>query len=312
MKKLAFATACLGLLVGVACSSGSGGGGGGAASNGSAFAQDFCNLIEPCCAQAGLGTTGTLCLAFADEAAESGTYDPAAGEACIAGMQAESGTPALCTYLGNDVPACSQAFRANGGSAPPGAACMQDSDCASAPGGGATCFTDFAFGDGGSNETQTCVQTMVGQAGQGPCIGIVEPSGTEYEWSGTGSPPSSGYTCATASGLTCDQTTQKCLALATTGAACSSDQDCVAADYCSFGGQGSACAVRFADGASCSADAEGCLATSYCDSSTMTCKPLLATGSSCTASQQCSSTQCVNDVCSGSNNLGLQLFCGTQ
>jgi hypothetical protein len=310
--RIAFAAACLGLVVGVACSSGSGNGAGGPASNGGAFAQDFCNLIEPCCAQAGLGTTGTLCVAFADSAAGQDNYDPTAGQACISGMQAESGTAALCANLGNDIPACSQAFTSKGGSAPGGAPCMQDSDCAPAPGGGATCFDNFAFVDGGTTQTETCIQTMVGTAGDGPCIGIVEATGTEYTWSGTGSPPASGYTCAIASSLTCDQMTQKCAALATDGQPCNSDSDCVTSDYCAFASATDQCTPRVPDGASCSANLTGCSTASYCDPSTTTCKPLLATGSACTSSQQCSSGSCVNDVCGAGDNLGLQLLCGTQ
>jgi hypothetical protein len=310
--RIAFAAACLGLVVGVACSSGSGNGGGGPASNGGAFAQNFCNLIEPCCAQAGLGTTGTLCVAFADSASGQDNYDPTAGQACISGMQAESGTPALCANLGNDIPACSQVFTSKGGSAPGGAPCMQDSDCAQAPGGGATCFSNFAFVDGGTTQTQTCIETMVGTAGDGPCVGIVGATGTEYTWSGTGAPPASGYTCAVASGLSCDQTTQKCVALATVGQACQSDSDCVPSAYCAYMNQTNVCATRLADGANCGPERTGCLTTSYCDSSTTTCKPLLATGSACTSSQQCSSGSCVNDACGVGDNLGLQILCGTQ
>ena len=309
--KLACATACLGVVVGVACSSGSGGNGGGAASSSSAFIQDYCNLLEPCCAQAGLSTNGAQCQALAGAAGGTETYDPANGQACIAGMQAESGSATFCTTLGNDIPACNTAFTSTGGSEPGGATCTDDSDCAQAPGGGATCFDNFAFEDGGTTQTETCVQTMVGAAGDGPCIGTVEATETDYEWSGSGPPPASGYTCAVASGLTCDPTTQKCLALATVGQPCQGDSDCVASAYCASGSSASQCATRLADGASCATASTGCLTTSYCDSASTTCKPLLATGASCTDSSECVSQQCVNDLCAVGNSLGLQLLCGT-
>src|ERR1700677_3211863 len=86
--KRTFATACLGLVLGVACSSGSGGNGGGAATSASAFIQDYCNLLEPCCAQAGLSTTGVQCQALAGAAGGVDSYNEANGQACIAGMQA--------------------------------------------------------------------------------------------------------------------------------------------------------------------------------------------------------------------------------
>jgi hypothetical protein len=139
----------------------------------------------------------------------------------------------------------------------------------------------------------------------------VEATGTDYSWSGTGAPPASGYTCAVASGLTCDQATQKCIVLAATGQPCESDSDCVTADYCAFGSSTEQCAVRVADGASCAADPDACLTTSYCDTSSMTCTPLLPAGTACSTSEQCASLSCVNDVCGASNNLGLQLLCGT-
>ncbi|MGD0529258.1 MAG: hypothetical protein ABSE49_29230 [Polyangiaceae bacterium] len=309
--RLGFLAAVVGPLVGVACSSSSGGSGQGPAANGGDFATDFCNLIEPCCAQAGLSTSGTLCLAFAGEAAASGSYDATAGQACIAGMQAESGTPALCMNLGNDIPACSQVYATKGGSTPPGGTCMQDSDCAIASGGGATCFDDFTFDDGGSTQTETCIQTMVGSAGDGPCIGTVEGAVTTYSWGGTGAPPTTAYTCDNASDLTCDATTQKCLALGDTGATCTSDSDCVTTDYCNFDTATAACAPRFADGAACGEDSTGCVTTDYCDTTSATCKPLLAAGTACSTSQQCASTECVNGSCGAANNLGLQLLCGT-
>ncbi|HEX3345196.1 MAG TPA: Dickkopf N-terminal cysteine-rich domain-containing protein, partial [Polyangiaceae bacterium] len=192
-----------------------------------------------------------------------------------------------------------------------GGACTQDSDCAKPPGGSATCFDDFSFADGGSTQTQTCIQTTPGMAGDGPCVGDVLTSGTEYVWSGSGPPPASGVTCALADSLTCDQPTQKCKTLGATGQPCNGDSDCVPADYCAFASSAEQCTVRIADGAPCSADLTGCLSTSYCDTSTTTCKPLLTTGSSCTSSEQCASTDCVNDVCSASNNLGLELLCGS-
>jgi len=309
--KLALAAAVLATAAGLASGLGCGGGSGGAATSSSSFGVDYCNLIEPCCAQAGLSTTGSLCRALAGSAASEGSYDAAQGQACITGMQAESSSPSFCTTLGNDIPACSMVFTTSGGSVPPGGNCSQDSDCAKGGGGGATCFFSFAFNDGGSSQTQTCVQTSVGAAGDGPCVGVVQSTGTLYNWTGSGPVPLQGFTCAVADGLTCDDTTQKCIALATVGQACSSDSDCIPSAYCAFGSGQAQCAMRLADGASCSSAGTGCLSTSFCDPGSMTCKPLLPNGTACTDSQACASQDCANMVCSGSNNLGLQILCGS-
>jgi hypothetical protein len=309
--RLAWVTAGAGLVgVVVACSSSSKGAGGGAMTE-SEYASQFCDLIEPCCAQAGLSTSGTLCIAFASASAGAGTFDAASAETCISGLQAESGTAALCMNLGSDIPACSQVFTTAGGTTPPGGTCTEDTDCAKASGGSATCFDQLTLVDGGSVQSETCIQTTPGAAGEGPCIGTLLSSGASYDWGGTGAPPTMAYTCANASNLTCDVSTQKCVAIGDTGAMCSADPDCVDSDYCDFDTTPSVCAARFADGASCASDASACLVTSYCDSSSTTCKPLLPAGTACSGSQQCSSGECVNGSCGAANGLGLQLLCGT-
>jgi hypothetical protein len=309
--RTAFATACLGLVTAVACSSGSSGSGPVPASTVSAFGQDYCGLLEPCCAQAGLSTTGMVCEAFVQLAAGQGTYDAAAGQACISGMQAESGSSSFCTSPGNDVPACSQVFNSSNGTEPPGAPCQSDTDCAKAAGGGAHCYSQFSFGDAGSTQTQTCVQTLPGQAGDGPCIGTQDGSITSYSWSGTGAPPSPSYLCDVAGGTTCDATTSKCTPLAAVGQPCTSDSSCVAAAYCAFGATAGQCTARLADGASCAANPAGCATTSTCDAATSTCKALLADGSPCSGGNQCASHTCVNQACGSSAGLDLQLLCGT-
>ena len=69
--KLAFATVGLALTLGVACSSGSGGPGSvgsGATSTLSGFAQQYCAVLQPCCAQAGLTENAALCAVILREA----------------------------------------------------------------------------------------------------------------------------------------------------------------------------------------------------------------------------------------------------
>jgi hypothetical protein len=303
--KLAFATVGISLALTLGCSSGSGG----STSSLDGFAQAYCSALKPCCAQAGLTMDTSLCAALVEAFSQGSTYDPTTGQACLAAVQQESSAPTFCSMVDTGIPACSQVFSSASGTVQGGQPCMQDSDCAKAPGGGAFCFGQFTAADGGSAETQTCVQTMTGKAGDGPCVGTVQGQGTLYSWSAPTPLPAQGFLCANADGLTCDGTTQKCVALSGAGEVCSLDAECLPGDYCAFNTTAGQCAARLADGASCASAEDGCLTTSYCDGGTTTCKPQLATGSACATDQQCASGQCVNQVCGTGDDLGLALYC---
>jgi hypothetical protein len=294
----------------VACSSGSSSDGSltvGPADTAGQFADQYCGLIAPCCADAGLSSNGAACHAWLTLAEQQGTYDPAAGKACLAAMQQAQSQPDFCATLGGNLSSCNQVFTSSGGSVPPGGACMRDSDCTPAPGGSATCFTQFNVVDGGSNETRTCVQTTTGKAGDTPCIGDVNGDITDYSWQGT--PPRQAVLCDAARGLYCDTTTHACAAFKSPGAACSSDTECGPEAYCSFQSGGSVCAARAPAGSSCAGGVQ-CDASSYCDPATQACIAALASGSTCSTNDQCQSKQCVNGKCGGSSNLGLWLLCG--
>lgn len=294
-----------------ACSSGSSGNGnltGGPADTASQFADQYCALITPCCADAGLSSNGAACHAWITLAEQQGTYNPTAGNECLAAMQQAHGQPDFCTTFGGNPSSCNQVFKgSSGGSVQPGGACMQDGDCAPAAGGSATCFTQFNFGDGGSNETRTCVQTTTGKSGDSPCIGDVNGDITEYAWQGA--PPDKGVLCDASQGLYCDTTTHACAAFKRAGAACTSDSECGPEGYCGFQSGASTCTARVPAGSSCAGGLQ-CDASSYCDPATQKCVAALASGSACSTSEQCQSKVCVNGKCSGSNNLGLSLLCG--
>jgi hypothetical protein len=252
-----------------------------------------------------------LCQAFVDGAASKGTYNASAGQACINALQAASKGATFCTDFGGNLPQCNDVFGAAGGGAGPGQPCNQDSDCAKASGGSAICYSQTTFVDGGTTSTSTCIQTQKGTAGQSPCVGTVQGNTTYFGLNG-GTPPGMGYTCDVASGIYCDSNTQKCTALGTTGQTCSGNQECVASDYCGFGGTtGSTCQPRNPVGSMCMNNGTNpCVANAYCDTSSGTCKAQLATGSACTTNQQCASGTCNNNKCSGSSNFGLALLCG--
>lgn len=306
MRRLVFVMPLVAAWV-AACSSSSGSGN---ASSASGFGQEFCQLLEPCCADAGLSTSGTLCEAFVEAAANKGTYNPSAGQACISALQAASKSSTFCTDFGGNLPQCNDVLGGSG-AAGPGKPCTTSSDCAPAPGGSALCYSVTNFVDGGTNSTSTCVQTQTGKSGQSPCVGTVQGDTTYFSLTG-GSPPDTGYTCNVADGVYCDSSTQTCTALGTTGQTCTGNQECVASDYCGFSSTGGqSCQPRTPVGSSCGSGGNNqCVAGSYCDPSSFVCAVQLANGAACSTSQQCASGTCNNGKCSGTNNLALGLLCG--
>jgi len=300
----------------VACSSSNGN-----ASTESGFAQQYCALLAPCCADAGLSTNTSSCAALLSAFGQG--YNPSAGQACLDAATQASKQPGFCSSMSMSLPACNDVFSNStsssgsssggaSGSVQPGGACQFPSDCVTAPGGGASCLGGGFSSDGGFGGSQ-CVQTTSGTAGQGPCIGTITATGTETSWGGSTPPPTHAYVCDLTKGLTCNTTTQQCSAQVGTGQPCSQDTDCVAADYCNFDASGaSTCTPRLADGSSCAMSFSACMTTSYCDTTSQTCKPALPTGAACGSgiSTPCQSNVCVNNKCSSSSNAGLALFCG--
>ena len=84
--------------------------------------------------------------------------------------------------------------------------------CAPSPEGKVTCFTQF---DSKGGETKVCQLQIVGKAGDTPCIGTKDGEVTSYSTdSGTNAaPPSRGYICNVASGLSCDGTAKQCVVI---------------------------------------------------------------------------------------------------
>jgi hypothetical protein len=295
---------------GMACSSSSGG------LSESSFESQFCSLLEPCCADAGLSTSGMQCQAFVALAASQSTYDASKGQACLSALQQASSQAGFCATFGGNLPACSGVFASSsgGGKVPAGGTCMLTTDCATAPGGSATCFMQTTFGDAGStSSTSTCVQISAGKAGDHPCIGTSGGQDTLYFWPNAMPVPAKAVVCNVSDGVTCDQTTLVCTALAPAGQPCMLDGDCVVDDYCSFSSTGSStCAPRIANGASCMGLLQGaCATTAYCDQATSVCKPKLASGVACTGSLECQGSSCDNGKCATSGISGLSLLCGT-
>ncbi len=308
------------LFAGAACNSSGGGGG---ASTEADFAQSYCSLFAPCCEAAGLGSNTAACATFLTALGQG--YNATNGQACLDAATQASKQPGFCANSSNTSmsnPACSHVFSnsssgsssggGSNGSVQPGGSCKFQSDCAAAPGGGASCLGGGFSADGGFGGEQ-CIQTTTGTAGQGPCIGNITPSGTETSWGGNTAPPTHAYLCDVTNGLVCNGTTHQCSAQLGTGQTCNQDTDCVPADYCNFSGtSGSTCTPRLADGSSCAMSFSACMTTSYCENTSQTCKPATPVGGACGAgvSAPCQSGVCVNNKCSSSSGAGLALICG--
>jgi hypothetical protein len=272
------------------------------------FADQYCQILEPCCADAGLSTSGNYCFnQIVNQVvgtALDGQYNPVVGQECLSATLAASKNSAFCSDFGGllSLPQC---YHILGGQAvAPGESCMQSFECTTAAGGSALCFMQTS---GGGSSTGTCVQTQTGAAGQGPCVATVV-QGVSTSIQSSGPPPSTGYTCDVADGVSCSPTTHKCTALAATGHACQAGQDCVTSDYCASG----SCQPRVAVGAACGNTSGECVNTAYCDFfSSSVCKPLLPNGSACTDLSMCKSSNCDNGKCASVSAVPLAMTCGT-
>lgn len=135
------------------------------------FIGQYCALVEPCCAEAGLTSA---CASQVTSAAQQGTFDPTAGATCLAALTALQGGSDFCGGLAVSIgsptspwatiAACTPVFQTRG-TTPAGQPCSQNSDCAPGPSGGAICLTSFVPGDGGASTlTETC-QQLTGKMG---------------------------------------------------------------------------------------------------------------------------------------------------
>jgi len=276
----------------------------------STFASDYCNLLAPCCADAGLSSNGSQCRELITVLGGAQGYNAAAGNACISALEQAQNSASFCSSAQSASPsACSNVFQASG-TVPPGGQCTQDKDCAPASSGRVVCNDQFMFVDGGTTQVRTCqVQITTGMAGQTPCYGTKDGNVTEFGGLGSnGMAPSTVYVCDRQQGIYCNTQTQACTALSMNGQPCTSDFDCVTNDYCSAG----VCAPQLPVGSPCTQGNQNqCVPMAYCDASTQKCTAQLAGGSACSIDAQCQSNACVNGACGpGNGNLGLSLLCG--
>jgi hypothetical protein len=286
----------------------------GNASDASAFVSSLasivCDAYAPCCAQKGLPADGAQCRAFYTVfgSAQKGTYDPAAGQACLDAVRAASQSASVCdTAASSDTSdaICNNVFKsATTGTKNPGETCDEDGDCIASAEGKVSCQTQFT----GTAETKTCLLQIVGKEGDSPCVATIDGNSTSFSFSSDGKTPAKGYSCNKKDNLHCDSSSQKCIAYADVGGKCTFSGDCLPASYCNSG----VCAARLAVGADCGTSSfdDSCTADAYCDK--MKCTARLADASACTSSNQCQSNQCVNMKCAAksASDFSSAFLCG--
>lgn len=254
------------------------------------FMAAYCALFEPCCSVGGLVSR---CAGRVGAGALSGSFDPSAGDACLAAVRLRQNRPDFCAGLERPtgveldtswaaVPECASVF-VPAGTTQRGGACTIDSECASGANGVAFCFA-----------SGTCVQTS-GQAGD-RCFGDFQRDLLSRALSVYDGVTPNVFLCDNDRQLRCDSTTRTCVAIQARGVgqACSSDLDCDASSYCSL--TTSTCAARLPLGSACMTSAE---CDGVCDPTTLRCANALPSGAACSGDVGlCGTGTCIESRCS--------------
>jgi len=265
------------------------------------FADTYCAEVAKCCAQAGIAGNGQLChFAFTG----GGSYNAAAGDACLAEMRAEIADGTFCTSGGAAMSACTNVVTVPRGHQQPGDTCESDNDCAPSSEGTITCASAYT----GSTWINKCQIRIPGQAGDSPCIGTQDGDILSYGGASSTDILPRGYVCDTADGIECASGT--CVALAAVGATCSYSSNCVRTAYCDGTDH---CAARVAAGATCAgSDTSECAAGYYCPAtSPRQCTAKLANGATCSTDDMCTSANCESSTCKPgwTDTLAWQIMC---
>lgn len=258
------------------------------------FIAQYCAFIEPCCGQGGLTSE---CSLQVTNAAQAGTYDATAGASCLAALTTlQSGAGAdFCGGLVVPntswavIPACAGVFRSQGVT-PAGQTCIQDSDCAPGPNGGAICLTSFATGDGGASTlTQTC-QQLTGKVGD-TCFGTAAFGAI------SSSPTQTGAICDQSKGVFCDNQTSLCISTYAVGKSCNSYDMCdPVTAYCNLSGT-NLCTARVQLGGTCAGGLfNECVGNTYCDDTSKKCTALGGAGAACSSTSSYPSS-CLSGFC---------------
>ncbi len=184
-------------------------------SGSSAFIQQYCSLLKPCCQPSTSGgDPGSGCVGFYSFFASN--VDAALGDACLAEIRTHQGEMTFCSNVAALTPSCDKALSASTttGTKGPGETCSSSRDCAPSSEGKVSC--EF----GSSAQTPMCQLVIDGKAGDAPCIGTKTGPFTTGFASGTNPPPSRGFVCDLAKNVWCNDKSGACEATRNLGDAC--------------------------------------------------------------------------------------------
>jgi hypothetical protein len=251
------------------------------------FVSRFCNALVSCCVKLNVPDASEgACEANVRQ--KMVNYNVDAGRACIgqlAQVSGADGKSASCVPLGTSLAdPCARIFDGHYGSTAPGGTCMNDSDCAAAP-GGPDARSICAGGQ--------CKWELPGVAGDGPCAG--ETGGPEFGWvlSREYDNEPTGYICSRDKGLYCtslDDPAGSCQPVKPLGAPCSGAREC-ATLRCDAG----QCAPPLEMGDSCRGTP--CAGDAYCND-VFVCVTKVPAGASCSKDEECVSGICDGTTCS--------------
>lgn len=190
------------------------------------FNDAYCAEVAKCCGQAGMSADGKMCHQMMSFAASYGSYNSAAGDACLAEMQAQVSAGTFCSGsdTSSDSPCDAVYGSESSGNKQVGEQCDFDDDCAGGKEGKATCVYDFDSGVG------TC--QALGDVGA-PCTSTfdcVDSAYCDYDSDLCAARVAAGGACTLGSecldGYYCPSSTYQCTAQNENGAACTSFSEC--------------------------------------------------------------------------------------
>ena len=266
------------------------------------YAQALCTSLQPCCAENNVSFDFGACTkGWAAEVgvliAAAPNFDPNAAATCIAQVSAAQNVSCqpIDGSLSSARGTCQAIFA---GQLQPGDPCTSAAQCAPQPGMDVICASAPPDGgaDGGSSGGGTLPLAAPGvqlQGGGGVVMADVSvcialpPSG------GSGCTVSGNTDSCIASGAFCDTTANTCTPLSPAGGPCDPAvvASCQPGNYCTTVAGVATCMAAGGVGSACT-DPSMCDSTSYCDTGSKTCSPILGPGVSCSSSVQCTVGVC--------------------
>ncbi len=222
-----------------------------------ALAHAICDNIGSCCQKKSYGYSDAKCLTRLLSTASlppDSKFNAQQAGACVDLYASAARSCSISDAVAQKLDAtCRAVFT---GAKPPGASCLDSSECAPASGGGAFCNTP------GTAVTGVCVAVTHATAGA-PCVGSCDQENVPFCYNASGaSVPDHGGACFATDGLYCSNQ-GTCVPLTAPGKDCSVTP-CAAGAYCDTYGTG-VCQVYAQLGGDCS-QGQQCARNANCGS----------------------------------------------